>query len=336
MVEIPLVRVRYADSFAQILNRVGAPTERLLNQVGLSEQMLTVRDGYMPVGQLWEFTALAAGYTGLPNIGLMSGMTPLEQHSGFGSNLLYAPNLYQAIMKFCETARAELSNANFHIWREPDTIWFCGGRVEGSADEVRQVELYRIGMIVQVIRWAAGSDWKPQKLHLQSPDARSLQDNRLFRNTNIRTGSHQPAVGFPLDMLHLPLMPEGSLEEGRPGNSGLTPALEGEPDFTASIKEVIRTHVRARRRKIKDVARTLDMPVRTLQRHLASSGLTFSQLLDQTRIEIAMVLLEDADLKISDVAGEIGYSNPTHFSRAFRRITGVMPRQYRTDRGSGK
>jgi AraC-like DNA-binding protein len=77
------------------------------------------------------------------------------------------------------------------------------------------------------------------------------------------------------------------------------------------------------------------MPVRTLQRHLANSGTTFSQLLDQMRIETAMVLLEDADLKLSDVARELDYSERAHFSRAFKRITGVTPRQYRTDCQSG-
>ena len=57
---IPLVRVRYADSFAEQLNRLGAPTERLLNQVNLSEEALTFRDGFMPVSQLWRLTTLAA------------------------------------------------------------------------------------------------------------------------------------------------------------------------------------------------------------------------------------------------------------------------------------
>ena len=49
MKNIPLVRVRYADSFTKELNRIGAPTERLLNKVGLAEEMLSVPDVFMPV-----------------------------------------------------------------------------------------------------------------------------------------------------------------------------------------------------------------------------------------------------------------------------------------------
>ena len=335
MDEIPLVRVHYADSFAQTLNRLGAPTERLLNKVNLYQEMLTVPGGYMPVGQLWEFTALATEYTGLPDIGLMSGMTPLEKHSGFGRNLLCAPTLYQAIMMFCETARAELSNVDFHIREEPGKIWFCRAPIEGSEDEVQQIESYLIGMMVQVIRWAAGSGWKPRELRLQSPDARAFLDVEMFSDANIRTGYYQLALGVPPGLLPLRLLHAADSPEEGQGEPGLSQTSVREAAFTIAIKEVLLTHIRSHHGKIKDVARSLDMPVRTLQRNLANSGTTFSQLLDQVRIETAMVLLEDADLKLSDVAQELDYSERAHFSRAFKRINGVTPRQYRTDRQSG-
>jgi hypothetical protein len=77
MSAIPLVRVRYADSFAQSLNRLGAPTERLLNRVNLTGQILRKQHGLMPVDQLWHWTALAARYTGLLDIGLTSGLTSI-------------------------------------------------------------------------------------------------------------------------------------------------------------------------------------------------------------------------------------------------------------------
>jgi AraC-like DNA-binding protein len=335
MVDIPLVRVHYADSFAQVLNRLGAPTERLLNKVNLYEEMLTVPSGYMPVRQLWEFTALAMEYTGLPDIGLMSGMTPLEKHSRFGRNLLCAPTLYQAIMMFCETARAELSNVDFHIREEPGKIWFCRAPIEGSEDEVRQIESYLIGMMTQVVRWAAGPGWKPRELHLQSPDARAFLDAEVFRDANIRTGFHHLALRVPPGLLQLPLLHAADSPEEGQGEPGLSQTLVREATFETAIKEVLLTHIRSHHGTIKDVACSLDMPVRTLQRHLANSGTTFSQLLDQMRIETAMVLLEDADLKLSDVARELDYSERAHFSRAFKRITGVTPRQYRTDCQSG-
>lgn len=332
MAEIPLVKVRYADSFAQVLNRLGAPTERLLNKVNLSEEMLTIAGGYMPVRQLWEFTALTAEYTGLSNIGLMSGMTPLEKHSRFGQNLFCTPTLYQAIMMFCKTARTELTNVDFHIREETGKFWFCRAPVEGSENEVRQVESYQIGMMVQVIRWAAGLGWKPRELRLQSPDARSLLDVEMFSNTNIHTGFNQLALEVPLGLLQLPLLQAADSPEEGQSQPGQSQALLGEVDFKTAIKEVILTHIRSHHGNIKDVALSLDMSVRTLQRHLTNSGTTFSQILDQTRVQAATFLLEDMDLRISDIAYELDYSEGVHFSRAFKRVTGVTPSQYRAYR----
>jgi AraC-like DNA-binding protein len=73
------------------------------------------------------------------------------------------------------------------------------------------------------------------------------------------------------------------------------------------------------------------MPVRTLQRHLAENELIFSQLVDETRIEAAVTMLEETDMLISDIAAALGYSEPSHFTRSFRRITGTIPSLYRNE-----
>ena len=51
--------------------------------------------------------------------------------------------------------------------------------------------------------------------------------------------------------------------------------------------------------------------------------------LDTVRCEHASRLLQDTDCRIIDVAFSSGYTDPAHFSRAFRRMTGVTPRQFR-------
>jgi len=335
LAKIPLVKVRYADSFAQVLNQIGAPTERLLNQLNISVEILSVPGGFMTVEKLWEVSALAATYSGVPDIGLRAGLTPLVQHGRFGNSILSAPTLHKAITRFCIEARAEMTHANFHIYRHPDCVWLCGGFVEGTEDEVRQVELYRIALFVQIVRLAIGIAWKPRKIRLQSHDGRHLQGTALLKDSNIDFGCEQPAVAIPYRWLSLPLNHAAKLNEDRETELNLFPNFKSSPDFENAAKEIIRTHIFAGRSKISDISRSLDVPVRTLQTHLSGSGLTFSQLLDQVRIETAMVLLEDADVKISDVALEIGYRNSTHFSRAFRRNTGVTPQQYRTARRSG-
>ncbi len=68
---------------------------------------------------------------------------------------------------------------------------------------------------------------------------------------------------------------------------------------------------------------------RTLQRHLKAANLTYSQLLDRARYETATRMLSHPAVKVIDVAYHCGYEDPSHFIRAFRRIAGTSPGQYK-------
>ena len=71
-----------------------------------------------------------------------------------------------------------------------------------------------------------------------------------------------------------------------------------------------------------------DSSVRSFQRRLAQHGLTYSKLLEQTRMEVARDLLGKEESKIIDISYAVGYTDPSHFTRAFRRVHGVTPKEY--------
>jgi AraC-like DNA-binding protein len=80
---------------------------------------------------------------------------------------------------------------------------------------------------------------------------------------------------------------------------------------------------------IVQAAEMVALSVRSLQRNLSRAGLTYSGLLEQVRFNTAIKLLGNTENKIIDVAYASGYSDPAHFTRAFRRISGCTPRELR-------
>jgi AraC-like DNA-binding protein len=56
---------------------------------------------------------------------------------------------------------------------------------------------------------------------------------------------------------------------------------------------------------------------------------TFEELVDEYRRDRACRLLTRADHSILEIAYSLGYSDPAHFTRAFKRWTGGSPRSYR-------
>lgn len=81
-----------------------------------------------------------------------------------------------------------------------------------------------------------------------------------------------------------------------------------------------------------ELAQTLNLSPRTLDRYLEKEGESFRKLSNRTRHEKALELLEDERLTVTHIAYELGYTDMSNFSRSFRREAGVAPNDYRSRR----
>lgn len=59
------------------------------------------------------------------------------------------------------------------------------------------------------------------------------------------------------------------------------------------------------------------------------TGQNFSELLNQIRMEKATELLKDPQLRISDIAEQVGFVDLAHFSRVFKKVEGISANEYR-------
>ena len=80
-----------------------------------------------------------------------------------------------------------------------------------------------------------------------------------------------------------------------------------------------------------EIAARLGLSPRTSARRLAAEGLTFSQVLDAMRVDLARQYVAQRNLSISRIAWLLGYHEPSGFSHAYKRWTGKTPRQARAD-----
>lgn len=79
----------------------------------------------------------------------------------------------------------------------------------------------------------------------------------------------------------------------------------------------------------KQVAEALNVSNRTLQRKLKDEGTSFIDLLQDTRLQLAEKYLSQPQRSIVEIAYLLGFSEPSTFSRAFKRWTGQAPADYR-------
>jgi AraC-like DNA-binding protein len=81
------------------------------------------------------------------------------------------------------------------------------------------------------------------------------------------------------------------------------------------------------------MAQFLNLSRRTLQRRLAEEDTSFKEVVDETRRDVALRYVGNPQVPIKEVSYLLGFSEPSNFTRAFRRWTGKSPSDYRLSAG---
>lgn len=103
-------------------------------------------------------------------------------------------------------------------------------------------------------------------------------------------------------------------------------------DLSLQVCSAIRETLLAGDGSARQVASRLGMSPRTLRRRLSGQGTSFEALQDRIRFELACHLLEHSTASLTQIADLLGCAHSSALSRAFRRWTGMSPRDWRAQR----
>jgi AraC-like DNA-binding protein len=106
------------------------------------------------------------------------------------------------------------------------------------------------------------------------------------------------------------------------------------PDLRLRVERIIAKLLSRREAETEPVAHELGMSVRTLTRRLSKMGVSFAQILDELRYDLALRYLRDPNQSLAQIAFLLGYSELSAFSHAFRRWTRTTPGEWRTKHAS--
>lgn len=209
--------------------------------------------------------------------------------------------------------------------QQGESSWLIMHGCNGAPAGREIIELYDLAFLINLVQKAAGSQWRPPAVLLQ---ANALPEGLAAVEVgagNIRYLSTMTAIAIPEALLAAPMSNyrPSVVTETDFGRSNLV-----EADFATSLRLLLTGHL-DECITIDDCADMVGMSSRTLQRRLAEHDTSFNEILDQTRFDLATQLLLNQSIRITDIAGELGYQDSANFSRAFRRWAGVSPRKHR-------
>lgn len=95
------------------------------------------------------------------------------------------------------------------------------------------------------------------------------------------------------------------------------------------VKGILKRQLAGQRPELQEVARELRLSTRTLQRRLTAQGVTFQNLLEAARRELARHYLLHSSLELNETAYLLGYEDANSFFRAFHAWEGTTPGKWR-------
>lgn len=101
--------------------------------------------------------------------------------------------------------------------------------------------------------------------------------------------------------------------------------------FTGIVQQKLYQAIPSGSFTIEDIAASLGINSRTLQRNLTAEGTKFNQELQNVQKILAFGYFKNPDMTTDDVAYLLGYSEVSSFSRAFKKWTGKTISEYREE-----
>lgn len=111
----------------------------------------------------------------------------------------------------------------------------------------------------------------------------------------------------------------------RYGETLLANAPRQSSGFRAQVEQMILARFTDGAPSAEDIAHRLGISRRTMTRRLSEQGLTFRQILDDVRRDVAHSYLHDTELSLAEISFQLGYADQAAFTTAYKRWTGKTP-----------
>ncbi|MEM5582091.1 AraC family transcriptional regulator ligand-binding domain-containing protein [Roseibium sp. AS2] len=304
----------------------GGSIERIFRRVDLPLALLDNPDLPLPLREQFKVLREAGREIGDPFFGAALGrVVSMKKLSAFGAWVSGAPTLAGAIdrsgrglNRFLQTAtvlRFQVSEAKAR-W----SIEFLDPGKDGRF----QNELLGVSYLIDGVRHYAGSGWTPTLIRSTCVGAEQAAALENVFQAPVLHDAPVSAVEFDTALL------SATGPERKQPDFGAEPPIPPPVGLREEVAMLSTIALLEGSPRIDWVARKLDMSRRSLQRALDREGCSFSTVLEGLLKDRAVALLLAQKRSLTDIALHLGYSDSAHFSRAFRRWTGMPPSRYRS------
>jgi AraC-like DNA-binding protein len=318
-------------AFAEAFRRLGYDVDRLLIDIGCPMSELANPDGQIPCEVCGALFARTQQLRPLKNMWAHLGA---ETPVGAFKLLDYLVNTTDTVGE----AGRQLARY-FKITGAPCTVEILDDEdpvrmlflVNGTAQ--KQSAEYGVALNVSRIRSETNGLARIDHVSfVHQPD--DVADLEQLFGCEVRVNGSWAGLALPREAMKVPLLRRDPilrelLEQQADPLATAMPDVDG---GALAVRRALAARLTKGQTDIDVVARDLGTSSRTLQRRLASAGLSYQELLDEVRRDTAERYIAKTTLSIGEIGYLLGYSEPAAFHRAFKRWHEVTPQVFREQR----
>jgi AraC-like DNA-binding protein len=329
----PLVLAAAATGVVEYIEGLGGDVDSIFGNIGFPPAMAGLPTIQMKLSAFCRLFEEAARQTGNENFGMWFGNQFQPHDLGlWGYGAVFSPTLGAALDHLVKLFPYHQSDSLLRLSSRDDSMMLLEYQILApDIVERRQDAELSLGMFLNIFRECLGRDWSPEEVYLEHPQQGDAKEHVLAFGAPTYFLQPTNALVFRPEILEQP-MPrrdpklmttmQACLRElgaKRRGNGSLIDRLRG----------VIRRKLPDGRPSLMTVSEELRLSPSCIQRELSLAGLTYTELVQATRYDLAVAHLKQRHLPLSEVAFLLGYSELSAFSRAVRRWTGESPKTVR-------
>lgn len=330
------VSVAYLQGLLDYLGRKGIDSSELLERVQLSPQILAQRDQRIAASTYLELLGHGVRLTGDEQLGLHIGEAVRPGYYGvLGYLIMSCATLADALHRQARYAALVGNLGQINLVDEPPRDGFEPQVAHSWQPRLPQQQRYMseetLAGWVTFGHWISGLDIPPTEVRFQhSAPLNTTEYQRIFR-CPVLFDQADNALIFPKRLLAAPLGQADA--QVRLMLDAYADRLLGEIQQERSVLDRARLELSRQLPEnaadLQQIAARLALSPRTLQRRLREAGLSFNQLVDETRQQLVLHYLREPTLELAEIAFLVGFSEPGSLARAFRRWTGQSLGEYR-------
>lgn len=325
-----VTRVGCCLGLPPLLSEHGIDPRRLLREVGLPEETFDSPENVVPMVTLCRYLELAAARTNMADLGLRACLdSGLRSLVTVGYLVAHSKTVGLALATLDEYLYVHDQGGAAFVAEEGPLVALGYELLIPPMDGGSHVVFGSIAIAANIMRELCGKGFELREVTFAYPAPASTALFRSFFRAPVRFGAERSAIVFDAGWLDAPVSNADAFIRDVLQEKVLAQGTEIRDTVEDRIRRVVRTLVATGRWSADDVAATFGMSRRTLARRLKDNGSNFRVLLDSALFDASKHLLESSSLPVLEIAARVGYADPASFSRAFKRWSGMTPRDWR-------